>query len=110
MSPSLWYLADPAHSTLNSTVDTTATVGGRLGLRHNSLEVLITPDGHTMITALNNQKVSVWDLAHPRRPQHLRDVIRTNAGPGIYRISPDGHTVVSAARPDHDTITVWSIP
>jgi len=37
-------------------------------------------------------------------------VIRTNAGPGIYRISPDGHTVVSAARPHHDTITVWPIP
>ena len=63
-----------------------------------------------MVTAMNNRKISVWDIINPSRPQHLRDVIRTNAGPGIYRISPDGHTVVSAARPHHDTITVWPIP
>ena len=40
---SLWNLTDPAHPTLTSTVDTTATEGGRLGLRHNNLEVVITP-------------------------------------------------------------------
>lgn len=99
---SLWNVSNPVYPAITSTVDTTAT--------GDSLEVVITPDGHTMITAMNNQKVSVWDITNPSRPRHLRDVIRTNAGPGIYRISPDGHAVVSAARPHHDTITIWPIP
>lgn len=105
----LWNVAKPAEPVLASTVDTTATDGGRLGLSHNSLEVVITDNGRTMITVMNNEKASIWNIAQPGRPQHIRDLIRTNAGPGIFRVSPNGRTVVSAARPSHDTITVWPI-
>jgi len=105
----LWNVADPAHPFVVSTVDTAATEGGRMGLRTSVLEVVISADGRTMVTVMNNVKASVWDIADRGQPRHIRDVIRDGAGPGIYRVSPDGHVVVSAARPNQDTITVWDI-
>jgi hypothetical protein len=59
-------------------VDTTATEVGRIGESHSTLEVVITADGRTMVTVMNNVKASAWD---------------------IYRISPDARSVVSADRP-----------
>jgi WD40 repeat protein len=107
---SLWNVADLDHPSRVSTVDTTATQGGRMGLVDNSVELVIPPGGHTLITVMNNQKASVWDIADASHPRHVSDVIHQDAGPGIFRISPDGHTVVSAARPYRDTINVWTIP
>lgn len=105
----LWNVADPGRPSIASMVDTSATEGGRMGLRTNVLEVVIGGDGRTMVTVMNNVKASVWDITDRVHPRHVRDVIRDDDGPGIYRISPDGRVVVSAARPDHDTITVWAI-
>jgi WD40 repeat protein len=105
----LWNVSDPAHPVVTSIVDTAVTDGGLMGLRTSDLEVVISADGRTMVTVMNNVKASVWDIADRDRPKHVRDVIRDGAGPGIYRISPDGRAVVSAARPNLDTITVWAI-
>jgi WD40 repeat protein len=105
----LWDVTDLAHPRLASFVDATATEGGRLGYRSNSIEVVITGDGQRMVTVMNNEKASVWDITDRTRPLHVTDTIRAAAGPGIFRISPDGHTVASAHNPSRDTLDVWTI-
>jgi WD40 repeat protein len=105
----LWDVTDPAHPMPTSTVDTTDTAGGRMGFTDNALELVVGPDGHTLITVMNNIKASAWDITDPSRPRHLNDVVRTDAGPGIFKISPDGRSVVSADHPQHDRIAVWNI-
>jgi len=46
---------------------------------------------------------------HVRQVIPIRTITRGNSGPGRYRISPDGRSVVSGAYDQQNVIAVWSL-
>lgn len=104
----LWNIRDRARPTLSSTLDAATIKGGFTGGVAAGTAVAFSADGHTLVTVIGSEKATTWDISQPGRVVHLTDVIRTGAGPGRFKLSPDASTVVSA-RHAADTIDVWTL-
>jgi WD40 repeat protein len=103
----LWNLADPARPAADSTVDADVTRGRVTGTADNPIQLAFGRDGHTLITVMGNDVAAWWDITEPTRIVHRRDLTRGGAGPGQFRIAPDGRTVVSAAHEPREMINLW---
>jgi hypothetical protein len=65
-------------------------------------------DGQALVTVIGSEKATIWDVTARDQFTRLDDQYRTGAGPGRFKVSPDGRVVVSA-RYTADTIDVWTI-
>jgi len=104
----LWNVGDRARPTISSTLDASTIKGAFDGGVAAGTAVAFSADGHTLVTVIGSELASAWDISQPGRVVHLTDVIRTGAGPGRFKLSPDARTVVSA-RHAADTIAVWTL-
>ncbi|MEU7874651.1 hypothetical protein [Dactylosporangium sp. NPDC049140] len=104
----VWDVADPARPALTSTLDAVAIKGGFTGGVAEGTAVAFTADGRTLVTVIGSEKATAWDVSQPGRMLHLTDETRIGAGPGRFKLSPDGRTVVSA-RHAADTIDAWTL-
>ena len=104
----LWNVGDRARPTMSSTLDAATIKGGFTGGVAAGTAVAFSADGHTLVTVIGSELATTWDISQPGRVVHLTDVIRTGAGPGRFKLSPDARTVVSA-RHAADTIDVWTL-
>jgi WD40 repeat protein len=104
----LWNVGDPSRPTISVTLDAATIKGGFTGGVAAGTAVAFSADGHTLVTVIGSEKATAWDISQPGRVVHLKDVIRTGAGPGRFKLSPDGTTVASA-RHAADTIDVWTL-
>lgn len=79
------------------------------GVSGPEARLAFSSDGRTLNTVLGRVKSTRWDVTDPARCARLgADIRRDNAGPGQFRLTPDGRAVVSAARGE-DTIRVRTI-
>ena len=104
----VWNVSDRLRPTISATLDAATIKGSFTGGVAAGTTVAFTADGHTLVTVIGSEKATAWDIAQPGRVLHLTDVIRTGAGPGRFKLSPDASTVVSA-RHAANTIDVWTL-
>ncbi|WP_427846412.1 WD40 repeat domain-containing protein [Amycolatopsis keratiniphila] len=67
----------------------------------------MSPDGHTLASAGDDQTVRLWDIAEPARPRPLATL--TGHADGVYAVafSSDGRTLASAG--DDRTVRLWDV-
>jgi len=79
------------------------------GVSGPDARLAFSSDGRTLNTVLGSVKSTRWDVTDRARCAQVGpDVRRDDAGPGQFRLTPDGRAAVSAAR-GVDTIRVWTI-
>jgi WD40 repeat protein len=95
----LWDISDITAPVELSTLHTTAKY---------AKIVAFSPDGHTVATTGDDHNVQLWDIAEPKQPQRVSELLTGFAGiVNNVVFSPNGHTVVTASA-DH-SVRTWDI-